>query len=353
MVFATIDRSGWPERLDTPAGFDMASRAEILMFGKALLASEALDDAALKQRLGVKQVERSSVEAVSQRFWRRLLENYRLAAHDCAGAAFCPAVADLGALRQQAAGFTVAADSPYARWAEASRSFHETYLDEQLRLAALFPRISSEIERFQADEHNGDELPDRRFLLTFDDGPTAVGGQTDAVAALMRREGLHGMFFVLGGNLQARATKTSAQALGQVYEGQCVASHGWEHKSHAQWTDWQGSVTRTAALIRQTLGDDAYRPLFRPPYGQRRADAAPFFAAQGIRVSLWNIDSQDWSRAMGAEAAAQRVQTLMLLWRRGIVLFHDIHAKAAEAVPRLLAANRGNGVEWLDCHAYR
>jgi len=68
---------------------------------------------------------------------------------------------------------------------------------------------------------------------------------------------------------------------------------------------------------------------------------------------LWNIDSQDWSKKVGAEAAAQRVQTLMLLWRRGIILFHDTHAKAAQAVPALLKANQHNGVQWLDCRTLR
>jgi hypothetical protein len=36
-----------------------------------------------------------------------------------------------------------------------------------------------------------------------------------------------------------------------------------------------------------------YVPLFRPPYGQRRADAQGFFKAQGVQVALWDIDAQD------------------------------------------------------------
>jgi hypothetical protein len=41
---ATLDRSTWPEQLSNPTLFDVASRAEILMFARVLLASEALDD---------------------------------------------------------------------------------------------------------------------------------------------------------------------------------------------------------------------------------------------------------------------------------------------------------------------
>ena len=38
---ATLDRGTWPEQLTSPALFDVASRAEILAFAHALLASEA------------------------------------------------------------------------------------------------------------------------------------------------------------------------------------------------------------------------------------------------------------------------------------------------------------------------
>jgi hypothetical protein len=40
----------------------------------------------------------------------------------------------------------------------------------------------------------------------------------------------------------------------------------------------------------------------------------------------------------------------MLLWRRGIILFHDTHAKASEALPRIWRETRGSGVRWVDCH---
>ncbi|MGC5703954.1 polysaccharide deacetylase family protein [Pseudomonas sp. NFXW11] len=350
LEFATIDRSGWPNSLTSSVEFDTASRGEILMFAKVLLASEALDESALKQRLGVRQLDLASVNQVRQRFWELLLENYRLASQDCDGAPFCPPVRNLGDLRQLAAGFTGDSKATYGAWAEASARFHQQYLHEQLRLAALFPSVSSEIRRMAPAEHLGDELADRQFLLTFDDGPSPRDGRTDQLLEVLRAEDLHGLFFVLGDSFQARLNQSSEVQMRGLYDGQCVGIHGWEHKSHASWGEWQNSVIHSANLASRTLAD-AYQPLFRPPYGQRRSDSAGFFKAQGMQLMLWNIDSQDWSKKVSATAAAQRVQTLMLLWRRGIILFHDTHAKAALAVPALLDGNRYNGVQWLDCRS--
>ncbi|WMN18103.1 MULTISPECIES: polysaccharide deacetylase family protein [Pseudomonas] len=352
LVFATIDRSGWPTPLTSSVDFDTASRAEILMFGKALLASESLDEGALKQRLGVRQLDLKSIERVRQRFWELLLVNYRLASHDCDSAPFCQPVRNLAELRQLVAGFTGESKDTYDAWAQASSRFHQQYLHEQLRLAALFPTVSSEIQRMDPAERLGDELADRQFLLTFDDGPSPRGGHSDELAAVLQAHDLHGLFFVLGAPFQARLQRTSIEQLRELYNGQCVGLHGWEHKSHASWSRWQDSLVDSASLVGHSL-EGEYLPLFRPPYGQRRADAGVFLKGHGLQLMLWNIDSQDWSKKVSAQAAAQRVQTLMLLWRRGIVLFHDVHPKAAQAVPLLVEGNQHNGVQWLDCRSLR
>lgn len=350
-AFAVIDRSTWPQLLDGPTEFDSASRAEIIMFGKALLGSEALDETQLRQRLDLKEVNMTSVERVRQRFWKRLLENYRMASKSCAGQPFCISVGNIDEFRQRLESFSIDANSSYFPWSQSSQGFHQLYLNEQLRLAALFPRISSEIERFSDADRTGDELADRQFLLSFDDGPSAIDGNTDKVAALMREKKLHAMFFVLGRNYQARLASSSVAELNRLYDGQCVALHGWEHRSHAQWESWRASVLNSEAIVRDTLPRN-YQPLFRPPYGQRHADTQGLLKSLGIDLSLWNIDSQDWSRSISARLAEQRVQTLMLLWRRGVILFHDVHAKAASSVPALVEANRANGVQWLDCRDY-
>ncbi|WP_297843309.1 polysaccharide deacetylase family protein [Pseudomonas sp.] len=349
---ATMDRSVWPEQLTTPVLFDVASRAEILAFAHALVVSESQDEAALKARLGLRKINMVSLNLIRQRLWTRLLENYQFAQQSCEqDASYCVLVEDMQMLREQATKFKVADDSFYATWDLPSQVFHDRYLTELLHMAALFPLTSSEIERYNSDELTGDELSDRSFLLSFDSGPTVTGSTTDWLTDYLRQRKLNATFFVLGKTLQTRETESSAAEVQALYKQQCVGSQGWQYRSHSQWVDWKSSVQRTAALLQQALPDN-YVALFRPPYGQRRDDSAEFFRAQGLKVSLWNIDSEDWSPNITADQAGQRVLTLMLLWRRGVVVFHDIHNKVETALPWLLTNTAQSGLQWQDCHGY-
>ncbi|MBB3226453.1 peptidoglycan/xylan/chitin deacetylase (PgdA/CDA1 family) [Luteibacter sp. Sphag1AF] len=348
---AAPDRTLWPDSVDSTAAFDRASRAEMLVFGHELAESEKLSDDDLMALLKIKQVDHASVETIRSKYWKRLATGYALASARCAGdEPFCPKASDETSFRKAAMAFASAPSARYDAWFANAREFHRVYLNELLRLGALFPHISSEVDTFSAKELSGNEPADRTFLLTFDDGPTRADGTTDKTQAMLRNAHLNATFFVLGGNLEARLKQTPAAQLAQNYAGMCVGAHGWEHKSHSSWVDWQSSVTRTTALVHDTM-PASYQPLFRPPYGQRRADSGEFFDAQGIRVMLWNIDSQDWNNKVNADQVKQRVLTLMLLWRHGVILFHDIHPKALVAVPWILDQTRGSGVTFMDCHS--
>ncbi|MGF6205847.1 polysaccharide deacetylase [Pseudomonas frederiksbergensis] len=139
MVQANMDRTGWPDALTTQAEVDTASRAEVLMIGKALLDSEALDEPGLKQRLGVQVVKLKSVRQVRDGLWDRLLTTYRNASQNCDGEPFCPRARSVADLRQLAAAFTGEISPAFAAWASKSRVFHEQALNEQLRVAVLVP----------------------------------------------------------------------------------------------------------------------------------------------------------------------------------------------------------------------
>lgn len=351
MPSASLDRSQWPEQLDSPVLFDVASRAEILSFAQVLHESELLDDGALAARLGLRQINLQKVRAVRAQMWQRLWQGYQQAQRSCEqDASFCYLLESMADLRTRAATFAADVGTFYTGWIEPSHQFHVRYLDEQLRKAALLPQTSSEVERLSSRERNGDELNDRMFLLTFVGGPGPDGGSTDALTEYLRKQKLQGTFFVLGNRLQQRRDTGAANALAQLYAGQCVGIQGWEYRSHAQWQGWQDSIKRAQARVQADLPAQ-YVPLFRPPYGQRRADGEAFMASQQLRVSLWDIDAQD-DGPLTADASAQRVMTLMLLWRKGVIQFHDSLPKAQPAVEWLLHNTVQSGIGWEDCRDY-
>ncbi|WP_085724099.1 polysaccharide deacetylase family protein [Pseudomonas sp. R37(2017)] len=346
---ATLDRGTWPEKLGNPTLFDVASRAEILMFSSVLLASEAQDEAALAQRLGLRRINLESVNRVRQHLWQRLLANYNFAQQSCdQDASFCFLVEDMPTLREQAAKFQVSADSYYIKWAEPSRVFHTQYLDEQLRKAALFPQTSSEVDRFGDYERNGDQMHDRLFLLTFDSAANAAPDNTAWVTEYLRKSNMSATFFVLGKDIQARLAEHSVSDLQATYSTQCIGVQGWEFRSHSHWQDWQDSVRRSAELVKSKLPEN-YVPLFRPPDGQRRSDAESFFKSQGLQVALWDIDAQDGAGKLKGEPSAQRVLTLMLLWRHGVINFNVKQDGVKTALPWLVTQTAPVGIGWDDC----
>lgn len=349
---ASIDRTLWPDSVNSPPAFDRASRAEILAFAHALAESEQLNDDALRIELKLKELDREAVDRMRTIYWHRLAANYMLAATRCTSEEpFCMGSVSDSSFKRAAASFTVVSEDRYGPWFRAAQSFHRIYLDELLRLASLFPKTSSEVDTYSSRELNGNELADRQFLLTFDDGPTRADGNTDKLLSVLHQHHLNATFFMLGEQLKSRLQQTPAIQLDSDYEGMCVAAHGWEHKSHSSWPEWQSSVTRSNDLVHNNFSA-SYVPLFRPPYGQRRADSGEFFNTKGLQVALWNIDSQDWNSKVDADQVKQRVLTLMLLWRHGVILFHDIHPKAQAAVPWLIQQMTGSGVRWIDCHAF-
>ena len=353
-------RALWPDPISSDAGFDRASRAEILAFAHALAESEKLTDDALKDRLQVHgEVDIPSILRLRRKLWKLLAGNYVMASAGCVGReAFCPTDFNPNDLRDEAEAFSSAGIEPrYRPWFDDATEFQRSYLDELLKLAAVFPRFNSEVEALNDNEFAGWGLPDRHFLLSFDDGPTRGPGHpepnaedTDRTIEMVRDNRVNAIFFVMGKTFQARLQETSAGAMKALYSGLCVGDHGWVHKSHALWPQWQNSIASTASLIKETL-PESYVPAFRPPYGQRPTDSGPFFRRLGLKMVLWNIESHDWDDSLTPDDVRQRVMSLMLLWRRGFILFHDVHPRARVVVPQLISWLARDEITWVDCHA--
>ena len=356
-VVAKVDRQLWQASINTPDNFDKASRAAVLVYALSLQEMQKLSDTDMKAAFKIKTVNRASLTKWVNKELALSLHNYQAAAKNCTGDDWTCVVAinSTENLVKQAETFPAKIPPALSAWRVNLEQFTRSYAAEQLRLAALFPKVSSEIDFFNDNEWNGDNFADRQFLLTFDDGPTKAQGDTDDTLAMLAANQKSAVFFVLGENLQNRLNKTDAKTLATLYKNQCIAIHGWEHQSHAKWEKWQESIKRTQNLIVSTLpkqnADTAgsFSPLFRPPYGQRKADSGAFFQQQGLQVALWNLDSQDWNNQVNSDDILNRMLTLMLIKRHGVLLFHDVHPKAKTALP-VIFNELGNAVEWRDCH---
>lgn len=352
---ATSDRALWPYSIDSKMGFDRASRAEIIAFAHAWAAnSEVRDATAWAARLAIKTADTVSIRRWQDQTSMVFVENFGKATALCQAGVdlFCPTDrlstwADIMAYAQRQ---WPALPGSLSQWATGQQQFYETYLYEQLRLAALFPGITSEILSLDDSEILGTSYPDKSFLLTFDDGPTAVDGETDQLIAVLRERHLNGVFFLLGDRLKTRLGVSTPTKLKQLYDGMCIASHGRTHQPHPRMADWQESIDSANAILTSVLpsGQEAVK-YFRPPYGQRTTEISEYLVKRGARDMLWNIDSQDWNAHVTAAQVTGRVVSLMLLWRRGILLFHDVHPKARQVLPAILSATEKSGIQWISC----
>ena len=141
---ARAERALWPEALDSTVAYNPASRAEILVFTVALAEVASLDEAGLKAELRIKSADVGSVQRVRERLVQLLLDNYRAASADCAEMQpFCLVADTPSALADAARAALAQVPAPYAGWLPNAQRFHRLYAGELVRLAALFPRVSS------------------------------------------------------------------------------------------------------------------------------------------------------------------------------------------------------------------
>lgn len=201
----------------------------------------------------------------------------------------------------------------------------------------------------------GDKLPPKTVLLTFDDGPHAR--YTDEILEILKRYQAPAVFFQLGQNLgKVDATgKTQPGRGSEVAKRVLAAGHQLANHSftHGLMSKFELVKVKEEAANTEALLDAAGRSgdtLFRFPYGARNDGALTTIEALKLRSMMWNVDSLDWSDPIPKSIAA-RVMAELDKQQRGIVLFHDIHARTVQALPLVLdqlAAEGWRFASWKD-----
>ncbi len=181
---------------------------------------------------------------------------------------------------------------------------------------------------------------DRRFYLTFDDGPSSV--YTPQILATLRAHNVPAAFFITGTNIAGNEDIIRDE----LAQGHVIASHQWVHDNAtiAQFRQW---VPREAEALDRAARQPLPR-LFRYPYGAGTAQKEAILRENGYLDGGigWNVDSLDWCFGNGGTcnraSAAYRsnyVEWVVSEARRiggGVILFHDIQGVTARNLDAIL-----------------
>jgi len=187
--------------------------------------------------------------------------------------------------------------------------------------------------------------PDSRAVsLTFDDGPHPE--HTPALLDRLAAHDIRATFFVLGRNAEKHPDLVRRMSA----EGHDVGHHSFTHGEPATTSarELVAESWRTARLLGELLGR---RPrLFRPPHGKITAGKALGLWASGQTIVLWNQDPKDFSCG---SAEALRAWFVGRPFAGGdVVLLHDVHPYAAQAMDAIAVAVRAAGLGFCPVSAW-
>lgn len=245
------------------------------------------------------------------------------------------------------------------RWDDYVAKLRALYPREQLlrdpaallapEVLAPLPGGSAPALRGPAPERElfGAQLPPKTLLLSFDDGPH--GRYTDQILEILQRHQAPAVFFQLGQNLgkvdaEGKVSPGPGLKVAQrvLAAGHQLANHSF---SHGLMSKFEPPKVRQEAAATEALLNAAGRQgdaLFRFPYGARTEAGLSAVEALKLRSMMWNVDSLDWADPIPKSIAA-RVLAELKKRQRGIVLFHDIHARTVEALPLVLEQLQADG----------
>ncbi|MDH4982087.1 polysaccharide deacetylase family protein [Hyphomicrobium sp. D-2] len=180
-------------------------------------------------------------------------------------------------------------------------------------------------------------LQDKEVVLTFDDGPHPV--HTREILDALAAECTKATFFYVG-----RMLKNFPEIAKQVQaEGHTVGTHTYSHRNLGATSlgSAEQQIESTFNIADEVL-PDGVAPFFRFPYLSDPKRVRDYLAKRNIAVFGIDVDSWDW-RVRSPEMVIRNVLTGLDRKGKGIILFHDIQARTAAAMPTLLAELKKRG----------
>ena len=183
----------------------------------------------------------------------------------------------------------------------------------------------------------------KMIALTYDDGPSAY---TPIVLDALAKYGGHATFFVVGTSVPRYADSVRrAAAMGCE-----IGNHTFDHSNLKNLSIGQAQsvINRTNQLVKELTGAEVR--LLRPPYGSYNTAT---FAAAGMPVIMWSIDTLDW-KTRSASATIQCIQ--QKAYDGAIVLMHDLHHPTVLAADKIMSYLKSAGYQLVtvsELAAYR
>ncbi|MEL7274415.1 MAG: polysaccharide deacetylase family protein [Pseudomonadota bacterium] len=185
-------------------------------------------------------------------------------------------------------------------------------------------------------------LRHKEVILTFDDGP--IAGKTPRILDTLKREGVKATFFYVG--RMARAYPKLVRRV--VREGHTLAHHTWGHNRLPKYSTASARkhIDRGIARLQKIAYGDASTtpriPFFRYPYLARNKRTDGIIRAKRMVAFGANIDALDWKR-WSPDRVHNHIMRRLRAEGRGIILMHDIQARTAKMLPRLLRSLKREG----------
>lgn len=188
----------------------------------------------------------------------------------------------------------------------------------------------------------GDTL-NKQVILSFDDGPHPT--LTQKISTALEKVGVRAHFLQVGKNVKNYPHVTKLLSA----RGHSIGNHSWDHADFTTLSleDQIKQLADTNKIIFETIG--WVDPFFRYPYGATTAKLNDFLKAHQASSFLWSVDSNDWKKINSDGTIRTNAQvikdTLNQLDKkgRGLVLFHDVHARTAELIPAFLTTLHKKG----------
>jgi len=183
--------------------------------------------------------------------------------------------------------------------------------------------------------------------LTFDDGPNEP--YTSRVLAVLRREHVHGTFFLIGANVR-RYPGVAAEI---VREGNLVGNHTDSHTfGFALQPAHVLSAELEAAEESISAATGVYPRFFRPPNGLRSPWLMKVLSSDSLIAVTWDDAPGDWDRLPPSKIVELAVKGAhpgsIILLHDGMNLTHGAdQSPTVEALPAIIETLRRRGYEFV------